>query len=180
MLLKKHFWFSRHFALPTQLQVLDLVMVLGLVILWLCELKIFYGTCCEVGNAYLIKTGSFFQLLWQHLQCMVGWAILHSFSGFWWWWYFMFFRIAFRVYTLFSLVPHCIASLSSWICLRLPITVIILILLILAPVWLWTVDGWTLCWHKLFYYLLGKDGMLSFLNSKWYLGNSRLSYCNEL
>ena len=31
----------------------------------------FYGTCCEVGNAYLIKTGSVFQLLWQHLHCMV-------------------------------------------------------------------------------------------------------------
>ena len=32
---------------------------------------IFYGTFCEMGSAYLIKTGSAFQLLLQHLHCMV-------------------------------------------------------------------------------------------------------------
>ena len=31
----------------------------------------FMGLVCEVGNAYLIKTGSAFQLLLQHLHCMV-------------------------------------------------------------------------------------------------------------
>ena len=59
---------------------------------------------------------------------------------------------------------------SSWIFFCLPITAIILILPILAAVWLWTVDDWILCWHKLFYCcLFGNDGMLSFLDSKWHL-----------
>ena len=44
-----------------------------------------------------------------------------------------------------------------------------------------TVDDWILCWHELLYcWLLGKEGMLSFQNSKWHLGNSRLSCCIEL
>ena len=92
------------------------------------------------------------------------------------WW--IKFGITFGVYTLLLLVPHCMAWLSSWIFLCLPITVIILILLILASVWSWTVDDWILCWLKLFYCcLLGKDGMLSFLNSKWHLRNSWLPCC---
>ena len=92
------------------------------------------------------------------------------------WW--IKFGIAFSVYTLLLLVAHCMAWLSSWISLCLPITVIILILLILATVWSWTVDDWILCWHKLFYCcLFGKDGMLSSLNSKWHLRNSQLWYC---
>ena len=56
--------------------------------------------------------------------------------------------------------------LSSWIFFHLQITGIILILLILAAVSLWTADDWIQCWHKWFYCcLLGKYGMLSFLNS---------------
>ena len=136
-----------------------------------------------MGNAYLIEVGSAFQLSRQHLHCMMDWTILYSFPGFWWRWYFVLCSvgIAFCVYTLLSLVPHCTVWLSSWIFLCLAITVIILILLILAFVWLWTRDDWILCSHNLFYcYLLGKDGVLSFLNSKWHLGNWRVFYYIEL
>ena len=38
ILLMRQLWLSRHFALSMQLQVLFLVMVLGLIILQLCEL----------------------------------------------------------------------------------------------------------------------------------------------
>ena len=42
MLLMRQFWLPGHCALSTQLQVLSLVMVLGFVILFLCELIIFF------------------------------------------------------------------------------------------------------------------------------------------
>ena len=57
----------------------------------------------------------------------------------------------------------------------------ILILLILGAAWLQTGDGWILRWHKLFFGCLsGKDGMMSFPNSKWHLGNSSLFYCIQV
>ena len=82
--------------------------------------------------------------------------------------------IAFCVYTLLSLVSPCIFWLSSWISFCLPMTVIILILLILAALWLWMRDDWILCWRLLYCCLLGKDGIMNFPDSKWHLGNSGL------
>ena len=77
---------------------------------------IFYGTCCDVKNAYLIKIRSVFQPLWQHLHCKVNWTILYSFSGFWWWWYFVLrsVGITFLVYALLSLVPRYGLNISSF------------------------------------------------------------------
>ena len=126
---------SGHSALSTQLQVISLVMVLGLLILWFCELIIVFIFGIQLHDyGYVMKT-SVFQLLWDNLHCMLDWTILYFSSSFWWWCYFDLCSsvgIAFRVYNLLSLVPPCMVWLSSWIFLRWPITVIILFLLILA------------------------------------------------
>ena len=89
--------------------------------------------------------------------------------------------ITFGDYSLLLCLLIWLDWLSSRIFLRFPIVVMILILLILAVLWLWTRDDWILCWLKLFYcWLLGKDCMMSFSNSKWHLGNWWLFYCIRL
>ena len=82
------------------------------------------------------------------------------------------------LHILLSLVPPFMVWLNSRIFLGLSITAITLILLILAGVWLSIGDDWIVCWHKLFYcFFAGKDGMMSFPNSKLNLGNPQLFYC---
>ena len=43
-------------------------VIASLSLRYFCE--IFYRACCAVENAYLVKTGSVLQLLWQYLHCM--------------------------------------------------------------------------------------------------------------
>ena len=65
MLLMRQFWLSGYFALSTQFQVLHLVMVLGLIILQLCELIIVFIFGLQVQLIFVVfLLNNLWNLLW--------------------------------------------------------------------------------------------------------------------
>ena len=128
-----------YFGLFTQLQVLswdDLGISIFLIV-WINNCFHIWHAAIAYFTIFLLNIS--WNLLWggkclsnEDGKCFPTFVTTFALYGFWCWWNLILFSvgIAYRVYTLLWLVPLCMGWLSSWIFLRLLITVTILILFI--------------------------------------------------